>query len=458
MEPDPGTERLRRAVADAIEEQKRLEDELLERGGAPQPGDLFAPQRPGDPVNWAVIQQHPDDPHLLFLVPADDYPPHGTSDVVVPDHAQYAPLTLRCGLGIWVQSDYFAKSRRVGFLDELTLHAARRKLADMVRGRIEGTAAARENEADPDYEEWMKRVAGIRAALESALDRYGVVLRLDEFRSGWPMNIFCDDPTPGTWSYGPLKHIAEGPGDLYFVADSMGVRGLWTGEGGPPPIRAVGDGGRMRRASRWSLTTDATSCQSTPLFPWREGRVALRIGPGKGHRVAIDRQQSSPLAKRPSDWTTGCEVVAIEFPSSRGGASDRPMFAGRTMAASRAVSKPKTPPATSTDDTKGDVPKGILRPEYPLEFALFGGMIRGRLGLTQASMLKVSFETREPGFAGRRIQIAFRDEARGLRVTMGDVTLEPAKNGPPPWWGGRECELTIDPPFQITIRVEPGGN
>jgi hypothetical protein len=83
-------------------------------------------------------------------------------------------------------------------------------------------------------------------------------------------------------------------------------------------------------------------------------------------------------------------------------------------------------------------------------------LIRARVGVTEESRLRISFETWEPGLAGRTIRVALRDKARGGVVPVGEVSLVPARKGPPPWWGARECEPELDPPFEIAVHLEPG--
>src|SRR5262249_27247223 len=91
-------ERLRRAVADAsrrLECQSEHRHEMLPR---PAPGCLYVFGTPVDAgIEWLVVRPHPDDPGLVLLAPADDFPLVGRSDVPLKPEFIDRPLTVRCG-------------------------------------------------------------------------------------------------------------------------------------------------------------------------------------------------------------------------------------------------------------------------------------------------------------------------------------------------------------------------
>jgi hypothetical protein len=433
MGSDLRIERMRRAIADAVDRQARIEEELRKRAGPPRPGHLYAPESRKDPVDWAVIQEHPDDPSLLFVVPADDFPLRGPSDVVVPDEAGRGPLVLRCGLGAWARSDYFAARRRVGELDPPALDAARKTLADMVRGGVEATDADRGDEDDPDYEDWMGLVEASRAALESALEELGLFLDLGEFRPGVPEGLPCGESEDGALWYGPLQFPDDSPGEIYLLADSRGLRALRSGEGKPPPIGVLGKSRRWRR-ERWIETAGATGCDETPLLPWPDGRIELRIGPGKGHRIAIDRTRSGPTKAVDPSQEAECEIVAVRFVHIGDETSDEVVGAAALAAAPLPIEGRK------------------LELWEPLDFNLLGGAIKATLSLTESGGLEVAADTKESRYAGWTAEFTFQDRVQGQVLLSAQVTLE---GGPAEWAGARVCEMTFAAPFAVRIRVRP---
>jgi hypothetical protein len=119
-------------------------------------------------LQWAVVLVHPDRPDVIYVVPADYFPMTGTPDVAVPEEALFGPLALRCGLGFWAGRVAFASATRTGFLDETALHAARKTLADLAAGQLDGDLLTGETDDDPDYEEHIAWLAPVveRVAVE----------------------------------------------------------------------------------------------------------------------------------------------------------------------------------------------------------------------------------------------------------------------------------------------------
>src|SRR5262245_36397502 len=87
-------DRIRIAIADAAE---KLARQLLDVVGrdTPAPGDLYVFDAGEDVgLEWLVVRFHPDDPGLLLLVPADDFPLIGTPDVTLPRELVDRPLSV----------------------------------------------------------------------------------------------------------------------------------------------------------------------------------------------------------------------------------------------------------------------------------------------------------------------------------------------------------------------------
>ena len=90
-------------------------------------------------LEWLVVREHPDDPDLLLVAPADDFPLAGTPDVVLPHELVGRPLTARCGEGLWLPRCVCSSRLRVGTVPQEALSLVRRKLADLIWGRPSGS-------------------------------------------------------------------------------------------------------------------------------------------------------------------------------------------------------------------------------------------------------------------------------------------------------------------------------
>jgi hypothetical protein len=278
--------------------------------GPPEPGDIYlAPSRQAAIVDWAVIQPHPDNASLLYFVPVDDHPLVGAGDVVVPRRTAGSRLVLRCGDGLWAQSDHFDVRLWTGRIGQEYVQAARQTLAKMVRGSLAISAARLENEADPEYDDWMREVSVARQALEQWLEDAGYVVPLSEFRDNGPavgtdqLSLVAESDHPyvlAAESGGLLGAIAEAleeaegapprfrrlsgdwSGDLYLRADDVGVAALWQpSEGEPPAVRVRAVNRRWRQGEE--------NLQTTNTFCWQEGEVTIRIGTEPGQVLIIQQ-------------------------------------------------------------------------------------------------------------------------------------------------------------------------
>ena len=178
MNPTSPRKGIRGCIAAAQAKAQRRQRLVESRKGAPQPGDLFQSPVAAADVLWAVIQSDTEDNQRLFLVPADDHPLAGITDVAVPRDEVCGPLVLRCGSGVWFPADQLNTDSRVGALAERFVRDARKKLAQMIRGTLIGSSREREAETDPEYEYWTERVAAVRQQLVDWLMDRGMVERV----------------------------------------------------------------------------------------------------------------------------------------------------------------------------------------------------------------------------------------------------------------------------------------
>jgi hypothetical protein len=167
---------------------RRAAAEMAHRpGDRAEAGDLFVLRQSGDlPVEWAVLESRPamgdgpaaDEstaadgstaahestaaPPVLLAVPADANPLAGSADFELPSDSPAAPLTLRCGFGVWLAETELDLAHRTGRLGEEALRRARRvQAAAMARRPLAATSATpaqREVDADPEYQEWVEKV------------------------------------------------------------------------------------------------------------------------------------------------------------------------------------------------------------------------------------------------------------------------------------------------------------
>ena len=257
--------------------------EIKSRPGPPRPGDLFLFRMPGAlEVRWAVILPHPDDPRLLFSVPADGHPLAGTNDVRVPKEVPSGPLALRCGYGLWIHQDDFDRALRAGALEDLYVQEARAKLAQIAAGQVQGTPLQTETEWNPDYEDWLDEVARISDRLAQRLRTRTLEVSLADFEEG-------DGPAAGHGAgvrRFPVEYNYPGSFDLVAGEDGLSVLYIPMGEQPAPELVGV-DARGAPVAAAWQPTPEGTAYRSFPAFPWHEGRVVFRLGGAGGLEVAV---------------------------------------------------------------------------------------------------------------------------------------------------------------------------
>jgi hypothetical protein len=325
-------ERLAQLARESAAQTRRREEELARVQGPPRPGDLVVIPTTAPVIHWLLVKAHPEDSRLLFAVPADDNPEVGPDDVRAPEGHLWGPATFRCSFGLWIEADLLGPPWRVGQFGEEVLGSVRAVLGRLAAGKLQATEEQAALDADPDHLAWLDEVEKSRTAAGEWLAAAGKVFLWEEMDPDPPevLRSFADRIAPDKASR--LRYAAEGGGvrnrvsrrladayraswlptdepGLYLVANAEGVRAVWVGPGKPSPLLRPGmtedtedTVGLMRPAPRsrgpTSLRagkedtggvrwTDEKDFQVSEVWPWTDGRVVLRIGPGEGRKVVI---------------------------------------------------------------------------------------------------------------------------------------------------------------------------
>jgi hypothetical protein len=140
---------------------EKVANKLSQLPKIPQAGDIFRidNHKTIELLQWVLLYSQSKQ---WFIVPADDNPMTGSTDIAISEKALCGPLTLRCGQGIWISETNLDLNLRVGILENWHLYRA----IDKVKGKVQSTAWQRETEADPEYEEWMEQVIQERKSLK----------------------------------------------------------------------------------------------------------------------------------------------------------------------------------------------------------------------------------------------------------------------------------------------------
>jgi hypothetical protein len=148
----------------AATRQKQQETSLRSEGNRPaEPGDLFPSPNPDarDILEWAVVNVHPDDSDLLFIVPSDDNDIFcGVADVRITTVSMFGPMVIRCGYGLWIARRHLNPADRSGLLDKVDMTRVRRTMAGMARGvYVTPTLQQEQDEMQTEYEQQCDLVA-----------------------------------------------------------------------------------------------------------------------------------------------------------------------------------------------------------------------------------------------------------------------------------------------------------
>jgi hypothetical protein len=302
-------ERLRQAITAAAQNLAGARALAAQRSGPPAPGDLYLFRLgEGAALEWLVVREHPDDPGLLLMVPADDFPLAGTPDVKVPDELAHRPLSVRCGQGLWLPARQLEPHLRVGSLAAEALRQVRQKLAELARGQAAGTEEQRQTDLDPEYEDWLGEVELMRQRLQEQADQAGRVVLFSDLSRQPPPELATEPQLALAAEPGDelLKGLAEalagatatvryhevalgGSGKLFLLADSEGVRAVWVGAATAAPALEGQQAPGQFRSVRWQAGPEGRLHRGEPLFPWIDQQVVFRAGTAPPQTVIIQR-------------------------------------------------------------------------------------------------------------------------------------------------------------------------
>ena len=283
-------ERLQGAIAEA---SRRLEHQSqlgVERSPGPVPGDFYVFGTPSDAaIEWLVVRQHPDDPGLVLLAPADDFPLVGRSDIPLNPQFLERPLTIRCGEAAWVIAKACPEHLRVGSVPNEAVTLVRRKLAALARGIVPDEPGAYRCRSRSG----ICGVAGTdrrrRKAVEHRMEPITAVgktsiLQFQQFTTQPPAGL-AEEPqlALAAKSGGTLladlaeslasdvARYAEVPlnsgGTLVLAADAAGVRVGWKGPAGENPPLLSAFGAKQEAAAKWRVGSQV--CQTAPILSSR---------------------------------------------------------------------------------------------------------------------------------------------------------------------------------------------
>ena len=243
-----------------MERLERLEDEALARRAgqsvefdpyraAPAaPGDLFvlSPYLEGtaDGVEWAILARDPGDDRRLLAVAADTHPLLGSADLGVRAEEACGPLSLRCGVEVWLDAEALRPAERSGCLAPEVVARALEKRAALADGpAAAGGELAREVDHEAEYRLWMNELAAARDRLAHS-----------------PAGASTPHPpapvasSPGSSAPGrpPWAHpLALAPAATLLLGLGLAGGLLWRGD--RPPPAADGDAVLLNPPFAWLL-------------------------------------------------------------------------------------------------------------------------------------------------------------------------------------------------------------
>jgi hypothetical protein len=307
-------ERLQKAIAETARRLVRAAARAPERTGPPAAGDLFVFDTGEEAaLEWLVVREHTDDPGLVLLAPADDFPLVGPPDRTLPQDLVGRPLTVRCGEALWAPARFCQQRLRTDVVPEDALRSVRRKVAELARGRFDEGEEQRRADADPEYEHWIALVARARERLQQRADRapagLGLVIPYEQLTSRLPAELAGEPQYHlAAESGSPLltalsEALAESAastryheiglgtsGKLILQANESGVRAVWAGPPGVGAPKLLGrtEGGETQEAS-WRAGPEGKLQRAEPTFPWVDGQVVLTVAADQPQTVTVQR-------------------------------------------------------------------------------------------------------------------------------------------------------------------------
>ena len=252
---------------------KRREGELARVRGPAVPGDLIILPSGTTVIHWLIVKTHPDDENLLFAVLADDNPETGPGDLRVPREHPWGPITLRCGFGLWIESELIDPPRRAGLMGEELVGSVRKVLGELAAGTLVPTPEQAVLDQDPDFQEWLDELEKARDAAMAWAEAAGTV---------------CDRE----------QMAEETPPRLLRFIDQLFPSSLAAREGGIRDRPASGTGGRCRKQHPRPHCASRRRRRCSPLDAFRAGPWLVSRGPWGWSHSCVDRrrEKASPSA------------------------------------------------------------------------------------------------------------------------------------------------------------------
>lgn len=281
-------DRLRAMIAQASSELARTYAPVT---GPPAPGHVYAfPTDAEIAIEWLVVRAHPDDPRATLLVALDDGPLEGPPDVAL-DGLVGRPLTARCGQALWARTDLLPESRRVGLVPEEALLLIRRRIAELVRGRLNPSEVQLRVSCDPEYDHWLSFVEHARVQVGESLSRPDPVFSLRDLSDALPAELpaelqFALSAGPGGELMGDLEAAAQTAaryltldrpeGKLIFRTDPSGVVAIWAGPTPAPVLETRSATGAQ--AVAWLRSPSGGYHRTAVVLAWVADQVVVSVG------------------------------------------------------------------------------------------------------------------------------------------------------------------------------------
>jgi len=186
-------EHIRQKMASASAKRKRLEDALKQRKITPEIGDVYLFKLDDVPedmaVFWSILYKHPEDPKLLFTVPADTDTLIGSLDVAIPEPALYGPLSLRLGRGLWLMESMFKPASRVGIIESLFVNRAQFIMSRIASCEWIGSERQQATDEDPNYEELMNIIDRFYFAMRNYRENHDPVYIFQQVIQGIKVSV-----------------------------------------------------------------------------------------------------------------------------------------------------------------------------------------------------------------------------------------------------------------------------
>jgi len=310
-------------------------------GDRAEAGDLFVLRQAGHlPVEWVVLERRPAmadgtagaastaASEVLLAVPADANPLAGSADFELPADSPAAPLTLRCGHGVWLAETHLDLACRTGRLgDEALLRARQVQAATIAGAPLAATPAQLEVDADPEYQEWAEKVLvqARRAVIEAGgLDAGAAVAAVMPGAAAPPVAAVAPVAT--------VAPVAVGAP----VAAALPVAAVVPAAAAPPvaagalPIA----GGRGETRGRWRFERPYALAAALLLLlslglgiavAWQARHLReLAADQRRGEQLLRSARQSAEAAERRADAERQRAAAALDraAAASRGGSGD----------------------------------------------------------------------------------------------------------------------------------------